>query len=133
MNNNIKKLLVFAWIPLALSCQKKDTTPADLSKVAVIFSTPAAGQVYHKGDTVQISANATYTSEIIGLYVQVIDSASGSVLFEDNHDLHTDHYSFSESWADTLSKNKTLNVVVTVFVANTPEKTERRTYIISQP
>ena len=133
MNKNFKNLLVFAWIPLAISCQKRDTTPADLSKVTVTFITPAPQQVYHKGDTVQISANVSYTSEITGIGVQIIDSATGSLLFENDHDLHTDHFALSESWVDTLSENTTLRLIVTVFVANTSAKAERSIYFRSLP
>ena len=133
MNNYFKNLLVFACILLALSCQKKDNTPADLSKIAVTFITPAAQQLYHKNDTVQINASVTYISEITGVGMQIIDSATDDVLFEDDHDLHTSHYSISESWVDTLSANATLSVVVTVFVANTTGKAERSISFRSLP
>ena len=133
MNNYLSKLLFIAWLPFVLSCQKTDSTPADISKVTVTFVSPVQHQVYHKGDTIQVNSDISYNSEIIGTGIQIIDSATDSVLFEDDHDLHTDHYAISETWVDTLSKSTTLNVVVTVFVANTPEKALRSIYVNSAP
>jgi hypothetical protein len=133
MNNIFKSLLVFAPILLMLSCQKKDNTPADLSKVLVTFATPATQQVYHTGDTININANVTYASEIIGIGLQIIDTAKDSVLYDEDHDLHTDHFALSGSWINELSDSTTLELKVTVFVANSAEKAERTIYFISKP
>ena len=133
MNKYFKILLVFAWILVGLSCQKKDNTPGDRSKVTVTFTSPAPRQTYHKGDTVQVNTNVGYVSEILGIWVQIIDTATGEKLFEDNHDTHTDHFSFPTSWVDTLSDSATLQVKISVFVTNSATPAVRTTYFISKP
>jgi hypothetical protein len=133
MNNIFKGLLVFALIAFVTSCQKKDNTPAYLSKVSVTFTAPASGQAFHKGDTVNINAAVTYISEINGLGLQIIDTATGNVLFSDDHDLHTDHFALSGTWVDTLANSAVLQVKVSVFVANSISPAIRTTYISSSP
>lgn len=125
--------MVFASILLMASCQKKDTTPADLSKVTVTFASPLAGQVVHVNDTVQVSAEVSYNAEIIGVGIQIIDTATSDVVFAEDHDLHTDHYSIDESWVNTLTDSTVLCAKVTVFVANSDERTERLTYFTAKP
>lgn len=115
------------------SCQKKDETPVDLSKVSVIFTSPVSGHTYHKGEVVVITADASYISEITGIGVQVIDTASGDVVFEADHDLHTDHYTLDESWENTLADSAVVEVKVFVFVANSTTAAERSVYFTSVP
>ena len=126
-------MFVFACILFTVSCQKKDNTPADLSKVVVTFTSPAAQHVYHTGDAVHISADVSYNAEIVGVGIQIIDSATDSVLFAEDHDLHTDHYSVNESWANTLTDSATLYAKITVFVANSTDKAERTVYFTTKP
>ena len=133
MNKNFKILVAFAWVFIVVSCQKKDTTPVDLSKVTVTFSNPAPGQVFHTGDTVQVNANVTYTGEILGIWIQIIDTTTGNKLFEDNHDTHTDHFLLPATWEDTFSSSATLQVRVSVFVANSPIPAVRSDFFVSEP
>jgi hypothetical protein len=133
MNRIIKSFLVVAWVVLAASCQKKDTTPVDLSKVSVTFTNPKAGEIFHKGDTLRITAEVAYISEINGIGIQIIDTATGTVLLEEDHDLHMDHFTLPAEWADTLSESATLQVKVTVFVANSTMPAERSAYFVTTP
>src|SRR4051812_42577792 len=103
MNTIFKNLVVFACILFTGSCQKKDDTPADLSKVSVAFASPSTQQVYHTSDTIHINAAVSYNAEIIGVGIEIVDSATDSVLFAEDHDLHTDHYTIDESWVNTLT------------------------------
>ena len=134
MTKYIKNLLVFVLIAFVLSCQKKDNTPADLSKVTVAFISPVQGQVYHKNDTIQINTDVSYIGEIAGIGVQIKDSVTDSLLFEDNQDTHTGSFAFHREWVDTCSAATTLQVKILVFVANnTAVPAERSVYIKSLP
>src|SRR4051812_45045493 len=126
MNKYIKSFIAFALVACISSCQKKDNTPVDLSKVTVAFISPVDGQIYHTGDTININTNVSYIGEIAGIGIQIIDSATDSVLFEDDQDTHTDHFNFSSSWENTCTDATTLQVKILVFVANnTTEPAER--------
>ncbi len=133
MNKIFKGLLVFILFNFIASCQKKDNTPVNLSKVSVVFANPATGQIFRKGDTVMINAVVTYISEINGLGLQIIDTAKGEILYSDDHDLHTDHFTLNGSWLDTLSNTTALQVKVSVFVANSTIPAVRTMYISSNP
>jgi hypothetical protein len=129
-----KDLLVFVSLFCVMSCQKKDNTPADLSKVNVVFNSPFDGQTFHKGDTINFNSYVTYISELKGVGLEIIDTVSGSQLFEEDNDLHTDHFSIGGSWVDTVSDNKILQVKVSVFVAsNTTVPAVRSIYIKTVP
>jgi hypothetical protein len=133
VNTIIKSILAATCLLLIASCQKKDTTPVDRSKVTVSFNDPASGMIYHKGDTVQINASISYISEIVGVGVEIIDTTTGESLFEADHDLHTDHYTLSESWIDTVSDSRSLQVRVSVFVAHDTEPAKQWAYFVTQP
>ncbi len=134
MNKYIKSLVAFALGACVLSCQKKDNTPVDLSKVTVAFISPTQGQTYHQGDTININTNVAYIGEIAGIGLQIIDSATDSTLFEADQDTHTDHFNFSSSWVDDYPTATTLQVKILVFVSNnTAVPAERSVYIKTQP
>jgi hypothetical protein len=134
MINKIKNLLVFALLTFAMSCQKKDNTPADTTLVTVLFTSLTYGQVFHKGDTIPVNALVSYPGEIVGVFADISDSATGELFYEDNADTHTDNFNFQRSWEDTLSSETTLQVKITVFLAsNTSKPAERVIYVKSVP
>lgn len=134
MNKYIKSLVAFVWIMSVLSCQKKDNTPVDLSNVTVQFNSPIQGQVYHKGDTIQVNTNVSYSGEIAGIAVEITDSVTDSLLFEDDQDTHTSNFAFQREWIDTCTTPTTLQVKILVFVSNdTKVPAERSVYIKSNP
>ena len=134
MSKITKSLAVFVLVACMASCQKKDNTPVDLSKVTVTFESPTAGHVYHTGDTVQINATVAYPAELAGIGVQIIDTAMDSVLFEDDQDTHTDHFSFQKKWIDDYPVAANLEVKIFVFVANnTKVPADRSIFISTQP
>jgi len=129
-----KNLLVFALFPLTMSCQKKDNTPVDTTKVTVLFNGLTYGQVFHKGDTIQVNANVSYPGEIVGIFVDISDSTTDSLYYQDNADIHTNNFLFQRSWVDTLSAAATLQIKITVFLANnTATPAVRSLYIKSEP
>ncbi len=134
MNINLKNLLVFVPILFAVSCQKKDNTPFDSTKVTVLFTSLTYGQVFHKGDTVNVNADVSYPAEIVGIGVQISDSTTGNIVYEDDQDTHTNDFPFQRSWVDTCSLNETLQVKILVFVANnTSVPVARSIYIKTAP
>src|ERR1700748_3321535 len=118
MNKYIKNLAVFGSLMCVLSCQKKDNTPVDLSKVTVQFNSPAQGQVYHTGDTIQVNTLVSYPGEMAGMAVEITDSVKDSLLNEDDQDTHTGRFTFQREWIETCTKPTTLQVKILVFVAN---------------
>ncbi len=134
MNIKLKNLPVFAMLLLAMSCQKKDNSPADASKVTVVFASPVDAQTVHKGDTVNILADVSYYAEMSGIAVEIIDTAADSQLYEDDADTHTNHFSFQKQWIDNLDDSTTLQVKILVFMTNnTTIPAERSIYIKSLP
>ena len=134
MSLNFKNLIVFGLISFAMSCQKKDNTPVDLSKVTVDFTSLTAGQLFHKGDIIPVNVNVSYDAEIVGIGVQIIDSTTDSLVYEDDQDTHTNNFPFQRSWVDTFSSDATLQVKILVFVANnTTVPAIRSIYIKTAP
>ncbi len=133
MNIKFKNLLVFACILISSSCQKKDDTPVDTTKVTVLFTSLTYGQVFHKGDAIPVNADVSYPGEIAGIGVQITDSTTDSLYYQDDQDTHTDHFLFQRSWVDTLSGSATLQVKIFVFLANnTAIPAQRVLYIRSE-
>ena len=132
---NFKNLPVFVVAAFTImSCQKKDNTPFDSTKVTVLFTSLTYGQVFHKGDTININTDVSYPGEIVGIGVQISDSTTGNLVYEDDQDTHTNDFPFQRSWVDTLANSTTLQVKILVFIANnTSTPAERVIYIRSEP
>ena len=134
MNSRYKNWPVFAILLFAMSCQKKDNSPADASKVTVVFASPVEAQTVHKGDTVDILTNVSYYAEMSGIAVEITDTATGNQLYEDNADTHSDHFTFQKQWVDDLNDSTMLQVKILVFMTNnTTVPAERSIYIKSLP
>lgn len=94
------------------SCRKKSVPPENPSAVSISVASPQKGQVYHKGDTVNINFNVSYTTELHGYYVQLIDTTTLNVLYENAADIHNDHFSVQLQWVDTCSTAKNLQLII---------------------
>ena len=75
-----------------------------------------ANQIIHNGDSLSISADVSYISELHGYEVKLTNSQTGAVLFDDDQHVHDDHFSIRESWLDTFSAPATLNLLITVEI-----------------
>lgn len=115
--NRICSLLIFVSLVTVISaCQKKDNTTPDPSKVAFSITSPISGNVYHTGNSVAISTSVSYVTELHGYAVKITDSATGDVYYEDDHDLHNDHFTYEGTWDDTISRSATLQLQIMAFI-----------------
>lgn len=113
----MKQSILFITIILfAISCQKKDSTTPDPSKVAISISSPTGGQVFHLGDTVNMKASVSYPSELHGYEMKVTDSATGLVLFDADEHVHNDHFDIEQSftYSDTIAATLKLELSVEI-------------------
>jgi hypothetical protein len=129
----IRTAAVVIAVLLLASCQKKDTVTVDLSKVTVSYNQPLDGLTFHKGDTVNIDANISYTNEINGVKIEIIDTGADNIMYHDDQDLHTDRFNLRRSWVDTYSNTASLKVMITVAVANSTKFAENSIHINSHP
>jgi len=115
------------------SCRKKSAPVENPSAVGITVQSPLKGELYRKGDTVNMSFSVTYTGELHGYYVQLIDTATENVLYESAADIHNDHFSVQLQWVDTCTQVKNLQLIInanldhvgteaadTVWIATTP-------------
>jgi hypothetical protein len=120
---------IFAATILFAACQKKDNTPADPDKVNIAWTQPYDGQEYHKGDTVFINSDITYSTELHGYEISITDSATGTVYFADDEHVHGDHFSINEFWVDTLSSPAKLKVQLTVEIDHDGHEASKSLYL----
>ncbi len=133
MNNYIKTTIIIAAVVFLASCQKKDISLGNLNNVTVQYKQAIDGKTFHKGDTVVIDADVAYTSEINGVMLQIADSATDVILYQDDQDLHTDHFNLQHEWVDTCTTAMTLKVIITIAVANGTEFAENKIHVNVQP
>lgn len=133
MTNFIKILIAFASLIFISSCQKSDTTIADPDKVIITYNTPIEGKTFRWRDIIDFDATISYTTEINAVKIEVIDSIADMVLFEEDHDLHTDKFNLSESWQNTCADSAVLKVKITVAIAHGTAFAEKSIYIHSKP
>lgn len=112
----LKNLAAVAAIVLASGCQKKSNDAANSAAVNISIQNPAEAQTFHNGDTVRINAHVTYSSELHGYEVKITDTATGTVLFDNEEHAHKDAFDISETWAAnvTAATNAILSVAVSV-------------------
>jgi len=113
------------------ACQKKDDTQPDPQKVTINLLSPASEQIVHYGDTLQLSADISYPSELHGYEIELSDSASGNVYFSDDQHVHSDHFSIRETWPDTLRQNTRLMLKITVEIDHNGNEAVKTVYMNS--
>lgn len=135
---NTKKTLITAYITTAslwsiTACQKDNTPVAQPDKVTFNITTPAAGAIYHKGDTVNLKAEIGYISEMHGYTLQIVDINSGNVLYTAMEDSHGEQYTIAKQWVDTLSAARDLKMAIKVEIDHDGHEANSYTQFKSQP
>jgi len=116
-----------------LSCQKKNETTADPAKVTINITSPAKGQVYHNGDSVSINADITYTTELHGYEVKIIDTSTGFVVYDQTEHVHDDHFSIRYTWADSVTKQTGLKLSIITAIDHDGNTAGKDVYFQYQP
>lgn len=111
----IRNILAIAAVAATAGCQKKSNDTIDPSKVTISINNPLGNQSFHNGDTLQVKAHVSYTSELHGYEVKVIDTATGTILFDYEEHVHMDVFDIDERWPVAVSA--ATNAVVTVVVS----------------
>jgi hypothetical protein len=125
--------LLIATSLLYAACKKKSLPAVNPSAVTIIVASPQKGQLYHKGDTVNINFNVSYTTELHGYYLQLIDTATFRSLYESAEDIHNDHFSVQLQWVDTCSTAKNLEMIISANLDHTGTEASDTVWIATAP
>lgn len=101
---------------LMTSCQKKDDEIADPSKVNIQISSPANGQTFHVNDSVYIKATIDYPGELHGYEVKIVDTVTGTVIYDKANHVHTDKFVIDESWPASATQPTELKMTVITYI-----------------
>jgi Domain of unknown function (DUF4625) len=131
---SIIKFLSVVIIPIFIfsACQKNDTAKPDPSKVTIAVLSPDSTHLYHKGDTISISANVTYIAELHGYSLEIKDSMDNTV-YSSDIDIHQDRFSFAEKWVDTISTAKKLTLYLHVEIDHNGNEASKTVTILTTP
>lgn len=97
-----------------LSCQKKDIDGFESSELKINISKPFETQVFKKGDTVFITGNSSYISQLHGYSLTIRNKASNEIYLNSDNHLHDTSININTFWVDTLSQNADLVLNFTV-------------------
>lgn len=130
----MKKLIVLLSLCAVLvSCQKKDTTSADPTKVTWIVTSPATQQIFRSGDTIRMIAHVSYPSELHGYEIKITDSSSGNIVYDNAQHLHDDHFDISQVWVNTSTAAATLKLLFTAEIDHDGTEADTAIYVKYQP
>lgn len=113
---------------LIAACRKTSEVPAATLQIM----TPVNQQTFAKGDTVQISAYASYVAEMHG-YRALIVSASGDTLLDADEHIHGTTVNISENWVNNSLTAQELKVIVGVEIDHDGHEMSREVIIHTQP
>lgn len=105
-------------------CQKQDETPVQPDKVVVTVSSPHAGQIYTKGDTVNIQAHVSYISQLHGYEVKITDKNSGETLYSNISHIHGSEFDVNYKWINTLDQDADLKLEIETIIDHENNKSE---------
>lgn len=98
-----------------VGCQKNSNTPVNAAAVNLAISAPTEAETFHSGDTVHIKADVSYSGQLHGCEVQIMDSA-GNILFDEEQHVHSDKFVIDEKWVTTATIPMTVTLTVTAFI-----------------
>lgn len=104
------KKLLFYIVPaiVLLSCQKKEEQVAEPAKATITINSPATGQTISKGDSVNITADISYISQMHGYITEIRSLKTGTLIYTNEDHTHGDKLKVAEKWVDTLSEQTDL-------------------------
>lgn len=116
------------------ACQKaSNDAPANAANVSMTVRSPQPGTLYRTGDTLRVSADVTYPTELHGYEIDLTDSATGVSIWNVDAHVHDDHFSISEAWVDTLRRPATLLCTLTVEIDHDGHAADTVIRLRSQP
>lgn len=115
-------------LTLMAACRKTEEAPAATLQVI----TPVNQQTFKSGDTVHISANASYVAEMHG-YRALVVSAAGDTLFDADEHIHGATVNISESWVNNSITAQELKVIVGVEIDHDGHEMSREVIIHTEP
>lgn len=132
MNKIITKSLLVILLAGLLSCQKKEVVPEAEANVNINIKSPSSGAIFHKGDTVLIDAEITYSGQMHG-YITRIKNEKDSILYETEGHNHGDKIDIKEQWVNTQGTNEKLELEVVAVISHDNDKKSDNVSFISQP
>ncbi len=134
ITKNKVAIVVLAIASLSyISCRKKSVPAENPSAVGITVQSPLKGQLYRKGDTVNMSFSVTYTGELHGYYVQLIDTATENIMYESAEDIHDDHFSVQLQWVDTCTQAKNLQLIINANLDHVGTEAADTVWIATMP
>lgn len=125
---NLKNISLFTSLLLLAACQKKDDTGFHAEQLKINIEKPLSGQSFGKGDTVFIKATATYTTELHGYELSLLQSDSSEIWSLDEH-LHGSNFAIDTFWVNDRDTDETLRLQLTVEADHDGhQKSENRTF-----
>lgn len=115
------------------ACQKADTTPAQPDKLNVAISSPTNGEMFKKGDIVNIKADVSYITQLHGYVLEIWDKSSGKLLYETEEHVHSDKIAIDEQWTDTIDNNTDLMLKLTTIIVHDENEVTDSVAFKSQP
>jgi hypothetical protein len=98
------------------SCQKNNTPTADPTQVAINISSPVQPVIIRNNDSFYMSGNITYTYNMHGYELSVIDTVTGVILYSKAFHQHNNRFDFHEKWAMSLLDTVALKMRVSASI-----------------
>lgn len=112
---NILKISLYTSLLLLTACQKRDDSSANPANLNIRIDKPLEGQSFFKGDTVFLSASASYTAELHG-YEWILQTADSTILWRIDEHLHGSQFQIDTFWVNDRETSETLNLQLNVEV-----------------
>ncbi len=133
MKQNLIFTVTIGILAGLLSCQKKDATPAQPGEVSININLPEPNQKFKKGDTVHISGNISYISQMHGYIVRLYNDSTNTLIFEDEGHSHGDKIDVDAQWVDTLNVKAKLRLELIGVIDHDENEKSAYINIYSQP
>jgi hypothetical protein len=109
-------LIIVFFAVFAFGCQRQDKVTPSTADLKIEINSPQEGQVFKPSDTVFIKANAEYPGELHGYEIAITNTETDSVLYNDERDIHLEHFTIDDQWIGNLAQATALKLSVTVYV-----------------
>jgi hypothetical protein len=94
-----------------ISCKKEDSHHEMAASGTVTISKPYEQQTFAKGDTIHVDAKLVATTPLHGYTINIV-TMEGDPIFTRTEHVHSNEINLHESWVNTVSGSKTLELTV---------------------
>ena len=104
-------LIILSLITVLLSCKKHDENVS----ATISIASPTVNDTIPFGTLVKLTGSVAGTGEMHGYSISYSTVPSGTQVYYQEYDIHSDHYTINDEWTNNVTDTSQVQILVDVI------------------